>query len=352
MKSTLFHHEYTLLLSDNYHSRIDSIIANFFRVGGDGEEPIPDSGLINGNGRVDCNIYGKKYCNKGKLTKVVFQRGKKYLIRLINTSGFSSFRFSIDDHKLIVVEVDGIRIKPKVVKSLQINVAQRYGVIVKAYSKFRGPFAIRSVMQTECFASTLPNSTNPFIFASLRYGNTSNETVLETSVETNSVEFPHKIPSRLRYPKSEESINETVCDHLIEDQIVPMQLVPKELKSPDVTKTFEVNIGPDQKNISRGYINNITFVSPSYPPLFTLINGKPISYVPSSIHPIFIPLNNVVRFIINNKDDGEHPFHFHGHVCSILGRGKGIFDPVKDEKKLNKINPLRRDTFTLTGGGW
>lgn len=53
---------------------------------------VPDSGLILSNANASLS----------------FLPGKTYRLRVINMSGFSTFSFSIDNHTLDVIEVDGV----------------------------------------------------------------------------------------------------------------------------------------------------------------------------------------------------------------------------------------------------
>ncbi len=57
---------------------------------------------------------------------------KKYLMRIINTSFDTTFRFSIDNHMLQVVSADFVPIQPYQSKSILIGIGQRYNVIVEA----------------------------------------------------------------------------------------------------------------------------------------------------------------------------------------------------------------------------
>ena len=45
-------------LADWYHSQTDDMLKAFMAPGVDGVEPIPDSGLINGKGRYNCDYIG------------------------------------------------------------------------------------------------------------------------------------------------------------------------------------------------------------------------------------------------------------------------------------------------------
>lgn len=59
-------------------------------------------------------------------------RAKRYLLRLINTAFDNTFVFSIDNHKLIVVEADFVPVENFTVTSIPIAIGQRYNVIVEA----------------------------------------------------------------------------------------------------------------------------------------------------------------------------------------------------------------------------
>ncbi|KAL8747014.1 MAG: hypothetical protein Q9190_001054 [Brigantiaea leucoxantha] len=62
----------------------------------------------------------------------VFTKGKRYLLRLINTSTDSTFIFSIDNHTIEVIGADFVPIVPYTTDSVLIGIGQRYHVIVEA----------------------------------------------------------------------------------------------------------------------------------------------------------------------------------------------------------------------------
>jgi len=52
-------------------------------------------------------------------------------LKLINTSGFAQFTFSIDSHKLRVVALDGIAVRPSgLLSAVVLNAGQRVTVLV------------------------------------------------------------------------------------------------------------------------------------------------------------------------------------------------------------------------------
>ena len=97
--------------------------------------PLMTSSLMNGRGNYSCTDLE---WNAGNCTEppekysIRFQEGKKYLLRLINTSVDSTWIFSIDNHKMQVVGSDFVPIKPYHTNHVLVGIGQRYHVLVEA----------------------------------------------------------------------------------------------------------------------------------------------------------------------------------------------------------------------------
>jgi FtsP/CotA-like multicopper oxidase with cupredoxin domain len=63
----------------------------------------------------------------------------------------------------------------------------------------------------------------------------------------------------------------------------------------------------------------------------------------------FVNAPGVMDLVINNLDDGDHPFHLHGHTFWILSQARNHF--YGDTGGLNTTNPLRRDTVMIQNLG-
>ena len=70
---------------------------------------------------------------KGPL-RLSLQQGQRYLLRLINTSYWTAFTFSIDNHEMWVVSADFVPITPFKATSIRVNIGQRYNIVVVANS--------------------------------------------------------------------------------------------------------------------------------------------------------------------------------------------------------------------------
>jgi len=78
-----------------------------------GQVPIPDSTLINGQGRYAGGPLVP-------LTVINVNPRSRYRFRLVAMSCKPNYIFSVDGHNLTIIEVDGVNIQPLVVDSIQI----------------------------------------------------------------------------------------------------------------------------------------------------------------------------------------------------------------------------------------
>ena len=111
----------------------------------DGAEigPVPYwSGLINGRGRHN----GVSYINS-ELSEFKVTARNTYRFRLIGAQSLYAYRFSIEDHKLIVIATDGQFIEPVTVDYIIIHSGERYDFLLKTKEVLSGisHFMIRAV---------------------------------------------------------------------------------------------------------------------------------------------------------------------------------------------------------------
>jgi len=115
--------------------------------------------LMNGTNTFNCPAgHRDKNCvGDGKKFQTVFKKGKKYRLRLINSSIDSQFHFHIDGHNLTVISNDFVAIKPYETQSVSMTAGQRYDVIVHANAP-PGDYWIRGGWNEACVdvANDLP----------------------------------------------------------------------------------------------------------------------------------------------------------------------------------------------------
>ncbi|KDQ29908.1 multi-copper oxidase superfamily [Pleurotus ostreatus PC15] len=268
--------------------------------------PVPDSTLINGRGR-----YAGGPTVPLALIRVLW--GIKYRFRLVSLSCDPNYTFSIDGHKMTIIEVDGVNTKPLEVDSIQIFAGQRYSFVLHANQRIA----------------------NYWIRANPNLGTRGFEGGLNSAI--------------LRYygaPNQDPTTTEgTSTNPLIETNLVPL----RNAGAPGVpgVGNADVNI-----NLAMAFdfpslqftINGAPWTSPTSPVLLQIISGASSAadlLPPGSVYAL--PRNKVVELSIPALAvGGPHPIHLHGHVFDVV-RSAG-------SSTYNYRNPVRRDVVS-TGTG-
>lgn len=110
-------------------------------------------------------------------------------------------------------------------------------------------------------------------------------------------------------------------------------------------------------NHPKGFMNRTSW-SPQPQPLISLPRSswdrnQLVPYIPITHDPTWVDI------IINNLDDGSHPFHLHGHDFFVVASSRsdiswGSYSPYKDGPGpvFNLENPLRKDTVSVPRRGY
>jgi iron transport multicopper oxidase len=126
---------------------------------------------------------------------------------------------------------------------------------------------------------------------------------------------------------------------------------------PEPSKKVELEVIMDNLRDGANYafFNNITYRAPKVPTLYTVLTSGDKAANPqvygTYTHSFVLKKDEIVQVVLNNKDDGRHPFHLHGHHFQVLYRSDddaGDFEG--SEKDFAKI-PMRRDTVVVNGNG-
>ncbi|KAI0092237.1 multicopper oxidase 2A [Irpex rosettiformis] len=320
--------EIMVQMADVYHNfsqeLLDAYLSPSGIDGNPGDEPVPDSGSLNGLGQ---------WGGGGDYFNFTLEDNKTYRIRLVNSGSFAPIRFSIDYHPLTIIEVDGTFVKPYVVTGLTIAVAQRYSVLIHTnQTEGDGRYWMRTLLQSDMFTYDQPGQ-NVDIRGVLKYASgVKNESLPSAGADPG-------VPSRKDIGDMDTA-----------------SLVPAVVsRPPNPTRPYYVSF--DLQNDANGRF--LAFMSgTSWSPLSgntTLLNVRNAfiasttyastggSVQPGDQFMITEDSIEVVDLIIDNLDDGDHPFHLHGHRPWIMGTGAGRYQG----QALNSTNPLRRDTMVI-----
>jgi len=290
---------------------------------------VPDSVLINGIGQLNCTQYDCEYSK----FNVPIRSGTR--LRIINTSGFAAIYFSLDDHKLHVIEVDGKDVFPRAVDMIRINPGQRYSVLVRC-SSTPASYWMRASIDQDVLPSPSPNPDSLAIFTVGCFSD------LPTS---------EPFPEPLIFTGNGQCKNDSsLCafDYPTNLQPVPANEVPP------ATRTLPISIdffADPVTGVNLPHLNGINFAPVTSTTFLELVRAG--EQFPNNSNVNYISTGDVVDLIVNNHDTGEHPLHLHGHVMFVLGMAAaGSGDYNATNAVLDLTNPVIRDTASVNPNSW
>ncbi|KAK1227972.1 ferroxidase, multicopper oxidase [Marasmius sp. AFHP31] len=265
----------------------------------------PESTLINGKGRT---VGGKS-----ELSIINVVAGQRYRFRLISMACDVSHNFSIDGHKLTVIEADGVNHDPVVVDSIRFYAGQRYSAVVKADQPV-GNYWVRA---------------NPNFPGTAGFDGGINSAILRYK------------GAPVAEPTSKE---QTTKKELQETDLHPTEN-PAAPGKP-VQDGADVNINMlltlDLPNLTF-YVNNKTMKFPDVPVMLQILSGQTDARKLLPEGSVYeLPRNKTIQLSFPTEDGSvaaPHPYHLHGHAFSVV-RSAG-------SKTYNYKNPVRRDVVNI-----
>lgn len=391
------------MVQDWYHDASDGLLRKTLSPGSE-SSPAPNGALINGANKVDCTKHRNRHCDSStaQLPNFDLAPNQQHRLRILNTGGFAWFEVSVDKHlHLPVTEVDGVTVEPVTDSTVLIGPGQRYSVVLAtnrtdASSTSASPhhlYWFRARMISHCFAeNVLPDKGVPSAQAVLRYGAPPQEPSSSTSTLTEAAR--HRLASRpptsrpvvQEYPTTQADSGKftVVCKDPTPGTYRPR---PARAAPAYADHSFHVRVNLEIGNwrLERGFLNQSTLrpqiASPSLQRVVDGLHEGNTSF--SEVEGVntagFDEKNELtvsfgqvetVDVILQNFDEGNHPFHLHGMQMFILAaghgyfpgyeslglqpEGKGLLDDASNNNNNNDIlaNPTRRDVTTVEGFGW
>lgn len=286
------------------------------------------------------------------------------MLRIINAALNEELFFKIAGHKLTVVEVDAVYVKPFKIDTIVIAPGQTTNAIITADRKSGKYMMIASPFMDSPIAVDNKTAT-----ATIHYIGTlsSTPTTLTTPPPQNATAIANNFIDSLRSLNSKR---------------FPAKVPLKINHSLYFTVGLGINPCPTCKagNGSRvvAGINNITFVMPttallqshyfkkkgvfttdfpSNPPnSFNYTGTPPTNMATNNGTKLYkLKYNSTVQLVLQDTSiiaAENHPIHLHGFNFLAIGKGIGNYNPKTDPKKFNLIDPVERNTIGVPSGGW
>ncbi|KAL7599462.1 hypothetical protein Lser_V15G23247 [Lactuca serriola] len=356
--------EVPIIFGEWFNTDPEAIISEATQTGGGPN--VSDAYTFNG-------LPGPLYnCSAKDTFKLKVKTGKTYLLRLINAALNDELFFSIANHTLTVVEADAIYVKPFKTETLILAPGQTTNVLLKTKSKFPGANFLMSARPYVTGQGTFDNSA---VAGILEYESPVPMKNLPLFTPTlpslNDTSFVSKFSNRLRSlanSKFPANVPQKIDKHLF--FTVGLGTAPCAQN-----RTCQ---GPNGARFAAS-INNVSFVQPSvallrshffnkskgvYSPYFPInpvhwfnYTGTPPNntFVSNGTKLMVLPFNTSVELVMQDTSilgAESHPLHLHGFNFFVVGQGFGNYDPKKDPKNFNLVDPIERNTVGVPSGGW
>ncbi|PYH92531.1 hypothetical protein BO71DRAFT_456948 [Aspergillus ellipticus CBS 707.79] len=306
-----------LLVGDWYHSPADQVYAWYMRAGSFGNEPVPDSFLVNGVGHFNCSMavparpldcVGQKM----DLSYLNIDKHTHSRIRIVNTGSLAGFTLEFQDRDFTLIQVDSVDVEAKDSNSAGILYpGQRMDILLRP-SNNKNADSMTVHLDRECFKYPNPTLTpvQTFPISSKPLGHSfSNISSLSDSMSLSEVATARSVLSALP-----ENAHQT---HVVYTKIEKLSR---------------------NHNVPYGFFNRTSW-KPQTPPLIELPrenwDENQLVMSTGSDASLSDQTGTWVDLVVNNLDDSGHPFHLHGHHPYILNVyqppiGWGSYNPFTD----------------------
>ncbi|EOA39995.1 hypothetical protein CARUB_v10008683mg [Capsella rubella] len=368
--------EIPIILGEWWNGDVDQVEKNMIMTGNGAN--VSDAYTLNG-------LPGPLYpCSTKDTFTANVDPGRTYILRIINAALNSELFFAVSNHTLTVVEVDAVYTKPVDTQAIMIAPGQTTTLLLRTNQLPGGEFLIAA---TPYVTSVFPFN-NSTTVGFIRYrGKTKPENTENTqrrrrlTAMSTAADLPKMLDTKFatRFSDNIKSLG---------SEEYPCK-VPRKIDKRVIT-TISLNLQDcPQNQTCGGYagkrysasMNNISFVRPPVSILESYYKKQskgvfsldfpekpPNRFDFTGVDPVSENMNTEFGTKLFEVEFGtrleivfqgtsflnieNHPLHVHGHNFFVVGRGFGNFDPEKDPKRYNLVDPPERNTYAVPTGGW
>ncbi|KHO00390.1 Multicopper oxidase family protein [Metarhizium album ARSEF 1941] len=340
------HKEALLLVGDWFHRKQTDVFNWYFDWGSVGNEPVPDSLLVNGRGRYNCSMAVPArpvVCaelSSEQLLPLLHRKPKDAVkLRVVNTGTVAGLSLKADGATMQPIAVDGgFAVEGQPGRSVGVLYpGERVDLLVSWDGVDEQNHQFHVELDDENFGGFPNPALDPN--HSFRVFPPSPRTRQENSPAILSPDCQDRLLANLT------AASATSTDQL---PLKAQETMVLYLKTQMLSRF---------QNKPMGFVNNTSW-EPQNPPL--LATDRSLWDANQFIPFINSSSTRDVDIVINNLDDGAHPIHLHGYSFYVLssyraeGRdGWGSYNPFESRPPvpLNLVNPVRKDTVSVPRRG-
>jgi laccase len=332
--------------------------------------PGDDDGLLH---RLFCSSSNNSNVDGGTTFKARVERGKTYLLRVINAGLTNDMFFGVAGHRLTVVAIDAGYTKPFTVDHVMVAAGQTLDLLLRARNDGAGRYYMAARTSATDTAIAYNNSTATAVLEYYDDGKTRPLFPVHLPA-ANDTGAAAAFTARLRSLASTEHPVD-VPAHVDQRMVVTMaiNLLPC---APDDTCS-----GPDGGRLAAS-LNNVSFQNPlsvdilrAYyrhssaaglvydtdfpddPPSVFNFTGEVVGpFTERATKVKVVEYGAVVEVVFQDTavlGTESHPMHLHGFSFYVVGRGLGnFFDERSSSCNYNLVDPPFQNTVSVPKGGW
>ncbi|KFG83051.1 Multicopper oxidase family protein [Metarhizium anisopliae] len=340
------HQEALVLVGDWFHRRQTDVFDWFFNWASVGNEPVPDSVLVNGRGRYNCSMAVPArpvVCtqrSREDLPPLLYRRPKDapVKLRVVNAGTVAGVTLRADGATMQPAAVDGgCAVDDRPGRSVGVLYpGERVDLLVNGDGVGEQNYQLHVELDDEHFGGFPNPALDPI----------------------HTFDF---FPSRLRSRQEDGPPILPPDDGQHRDLATLTAATPTDVLAPKAQETmvlyFKMQMLSRLQNRPMGFVNNTSW-KPQNPPL--LATDRSLWDADQFIPFINSSKTRDVDIVINNLDDGTHPVHLHGYSFHVLssfraeGRsGWGSYNPFESGPLVppNLVDPVRKDTVGVPRRG-
>ncbi|EFY86003.1 Multicopper oxidase family protein [Metarhizium acridum CQMa 102] len=340
------HQEALVLVGDWFHRKQTDVFNWYFDWGSVGNEPVPDSLLVNGRGRYNCSMAVPArpvVCTQRSsedLLPLLHRRPEDAVkLRVVNTGTVAGVTLKADGATMQPAAVDGgFAVEERPGRSVGILYpGERADLLVRWDGVGEQNYQLHVELDDENFGG-FPN---PALDPNHSFD------VFPPSLETRQENSP---PILLPDDDQHRDLTNLTAAATSTDVLAPKA-------QETMVLYFKTQMLSRFQNKPMGFVNNTSW-KPQNPPL--LATDRSLWDADQFIPFINSSRTRDVDIIVNNLDDGAHPIHLHGYSFYVLssfraeGRnGWGSYNPFESAAPVppNLVNPVQKDTVSVPRRG-
>lgn len=282
--------------------------------------PIPNAAALGAGGTVMCP--GNTQTDR----EIIYTEDEEYLyFNLYNMATEMPKVFSIDEHDLIVVGVDGMYCEPKITQQIEIPVATRFTVIVKTK---------KDAPSGSIYGMRFATSENFQVIEGISY------LVYGKTADVAKIQSLSDAPSQRTQDIGGTLLSKDAISIGLED-LTPLGDDYTPYKG-DADHTVHLVMNLTNGGHFTLFQDQALLYSASELDEPFLLRTDParldFSKIPTAVNP-GIKIGQTVDIVVNNPNFLTHPFHMHGHSFSVISTSHNTTFPYKDVKEALEKDP-------------